>query len=232
MTSVNGSQNDHSAGSSTGIGLPAASSKTELNCCQMIAPAKKPRNTSGADELADRRRLARLLLVVGQLRQEVDRPVRDLVALAVALDQGEDRGRPEREVHGDREGDAERRAERLSDAACDEVDDEQRDERDRQHDHEEELEQSHPVVVVLRTDQPRGPIGVLAGQPRRVAELLQGVDLGVLGRLAGLEAGLDRVLDRGAQFAPDLVTLVFGQRPDDRPDVAFGQLGRELACSW
>ena len=180
------------------------------------------REDHGRDQVGQRRTALR----VGHLGQQVGGPVRQLVAraalvrLAVALEHGEDRRRPEREVHGDREGDRERAAERLPDTALDEADDEEHREDDRQHDREEQLDQADPVEVVLRPDQPHRPVGVLAGEPHRVAELVERRLLGVGRLLAGLDPGLDRIRDGCAQLLLDVGPLVLGQRPGDGVDVA------------
>ena len=62
-------------------------------------------------------------------------------------------------------------------------------------DPQQQLQQPPPLEVVAGTDEERRPVGVAGGELVRVAELVEDGALGVIARLAAVDAGVDGVAD-------------------------------------
>ena len=163
-----------------------------------------------------------------------------------ALEDDEDEGRPEHDVEGHRERQRDAAADERADVRRRQVLDEEprhegADHRDRHDDDKQHPYEAEPLGVDARPDEVQGATAVAGGQPHGVAELDEHRVLGVgAGRRAGLEAGVDHVLDRGVQLALDLGSLGLVEPAHGGGDVAVGEggghrvgpLGRGVVGSW
>jgi hypothetical protein len=127
-------------------------------------------------------------------------------------------------VHADADGRGDRSADDLANRLPRQhLGQRDRADRDGQHDREEHREQPLPGEEVTRPDEVQRTIDVGRRERGGIAELDERRTLGLGGRDAMLEAGVELVADALAQFAAELLALGLGNGAHGSQDVAVGE---------